>query len=151
MAIRSFTGTELTRRAVVTTRHGVMPFFRYTLVVIVECSGRTKFACHLIGISLVLVSASRTNDTRRVGACVLMSCWTLLATFYHTVLGIVLGIVGQVTTPWAIVTLDVWIQVRGRCVGILTRVANGTMERGQRNKHTSLRTRGAISVSSSRV
>ena len=150
MTFLSFTGIELTRRALVTTQHGVMLSYQFTFVT-VECSGRTKFACHLIGISLVLVSASRTNDTGRVGACVLMSCWTLLATFYHTVLGIVLSIVGQVTTPWAIVTLDVWIQVRGRCVGILTRVANGTMERGQRNKHTSLRTRGAISVSGSRV
>ena len=150
MAIFSFTGTELSRHALVTTQHVVVLSYQSTIVT-VECSGRTKFACHLVGISLVLVFASRTNDTGRCGTGVLMSSGALLATRDHDVVDIVLSIVDQVTTPWAIVTLDAWVKMCGRCVGKLTRVANGTMERGQRNKHTSLRTRGASSVSGPRV
>ena len=150
MTIFSFTGTELTRNALVTTRHAVVLSYQYTFVT-VECSGRAKLARHLVRISLVLVFASRTNDTGRCGTGVLISFGALLATRDHDVVDIVLSIVDQVTTPWAIVTLDAWVKMCGRCVGILTRVANGTMERGQRNKHTSLRTRGAISVSGPRV
>jgi len=146
----SFTGTELTRNALVTTQHAVVIYYQFTFVT-VECSGRAKFAGHFIGISLVLVFASRTNDTGRCGTGVLMSFGALLATRDHDVVDIVLSIVDQVTTPWAIVTLDAWVKMCGRCVGKLTRVANGTMEWGQRNKHTSLRTRGAISVSGTRV